>query len=111
MNTPIRIATLEDAIAAAANVTVENMRSHNRERQYADARHAVWFIARDYLGFSYKELSRIYLRDHTTIIHGAKKMRESKLAERIVEGVKKVCPDVLDKPGPGEARTVENWRF
>ena len=109
--TPIRIATIEEAIAKAANVTLEKMRSHQRDRAYAEARMAVWYVAHDHMGFSYVSIGRVYKRDHTTIMHGVSKMRTSKVGEKILEGIRNVCPHVLENRAPGEARTVENWKF
>ncbi len=109
--TPIKIAILEEAISKAANVSIELMHSHRRDRELAEARMAVWFIAHDHLNFSFLKLAAIYQRDHTTIISGVRKMRSKKASEQILEGIRKVCPQVFEIAGPGEPRTVENWRF
>lgn len=109
--TPWPIRAVEEAIASAAKVTVEDMRSHNRTEAYAQARMAVWFIAKDHLGYSYSKIGRVYNRDHTTIISGVRKMRNSEESKRVLEGVRKVCPDVFRQTRPGEPRTVESWRF
>lgn len=108
---PIRITSLEAAIAQAANITVEQMRSHKRDRPLAEARMAVWYIAHDHMGFSYLRIAKVYGRDHTTIISGVRKMRAGKAGKHILEGIRKAYPEILDQPAPGEARTVENWRF
>ena len=106
-----RIATVEEIIAKAAGVTVEKMRSHERDRAYAEARMAVWFIAHDHMEFSYVTIAKVYKRDHTTIMHGVGKMRNSKVGEKVLEGIRTACPQVLVKRSPGEARTVEDWKF
>jgi chromosomal replication initiation ATPase DnaA len=111
METPIRIATIEEVIAKAANVTIENLRSHRRDQAYAEARQGVWYIAHDHMGFSFVAIARVYKRDHTTIMHGVGKMRKSKVGEKILQGIKTACPHVLENRMPGEARTVENWKF
>jgi len=110
-DTPIRIATIEEAIAKAANVSLENLRSHQRDRAYAEARMAVWYVAHDHMGYSFVTIAKVYKRDHTTVMHGVRKMRTSKVGEQILAGVRKACPEVFSKPSPGEARTVENWKF
>jgi len=106
-----RIAAVEEIIAKAAGVTVEKMRSHERDRAYAEARMAVWFIAHDHMGFSYAAIARMYSRDHTTVIHGVGKIRKSKVGSKVLEGIRIVCPEVLERKAPGEAKMVENWKF
>lgn len=111
LGTPVRIQLVEEAIGRAANVTLEQMRSHQRDKEYAEARMAVWYICHDHLGFSFVELARVYQRDHTTIISGVRKMRSGKASEQILDGIKKAQPELFEQRKKGEARTVENWRF
>lgn len=72
---------------------------------------AVWYIAKDHMGFSYPRIAKIYTRDHTTIMSGVRKMRSQKVSKKILDGIKKICPEVLEKQAPGEAKIAENWKF
>ena len=108
---PIRIRMVEEAIADASNICIENIRSRSRDKRFAEARMAVWFVAHDHMGFSYPAIGEIYGRDHTTVLSGVRKMRNSDGAKYIMEGIRKTCPDALIKPKTGEAKTVENWKF
>jgi len=112
MQTPLKIAKIEEVIAQAANVRVEDIRSKRRDREIADARHAIWFVAHDHLGYSYTLLGEIYEKDHTTVLAGVRRMRKAKAKQTIIEGIKKVAPDIFDgKPEPGEPRSIETWTF
>lgn len=112
MQKPSRLTLIEEAIAKAAGITVERLNSKIRERNAADARAAVWFVARDHLNYSFPFLAKLYERDHTTIMSGVKRMRKLKASEKILAGIKKVCPEALQGlPGPDEPRHVDDWKF
>ncbi len=106
-----RMELIEDIISNASNVTIEEMRSHNRMREYVDARMVVWTIAKDYLGFSYPFIAKIYKRDHTTIIYGVEKMRNTPAYQSVIDRIQQLHPGLLDKKSPSEGRPVENWKF
>lgn len=112
MQKPARLARVEEAIARAAGVTVERLNGQTRDRTSADARAAVWWIAYDHMHYTFPMIGKLYGRDHTTVMSAVKRMRSKKASEKILEGVKKVCPEVLEGlPGPDEPRSVENWQF
>ena len=110
-NKPERIQRIENAIAEAANITVEDLYSRDRSRGVADARHAVWYIAHKHMHYSSPFIGKLYGRDHTTILNGVNRMMKCKASQAILEGIRKVCPDALEIPDPKEPRSVENWKF
>lgn len=110
MYTPTKITLVEEAIMRAANVTLEQIRSPIRDKQYVEARQAVWYICHEHLGFSYPELAKVYQRDHTTILSGVRKMRNGDVGKRVLEQLQKTRPEIFEER-KGTARTVDNWRF
>lgn len=111
-NIPIKIATIEEAICRASNVKINDIRGRSRAHELVAVRQAVWYVAHEYLGYRYSALARIYDRDHTTIIHGVKKIKEDQFgAICLVEGIRKVCPEVLENPSGEKAKTLKNWVF
>lgn len=110
---PLRLATIEQAISKASRVSIEDIRGSKRDKEMAEARQAIWYVGHDYLGYSYAELGRYYQKDHTTIIHGVAKIRKAQkdVGESLIAGIKKTCPEVLDRPSPGEPRTVRDYEF
>jgi chromosomal replication initiator protein len=108
---PESISKLEGVIARAASVDVDEIRGLNRHRSTAEARHAVWFVAHDHLGYSLKFIGDVYGRDHTTIMHGVKRMREHKRSQKIIEGIRSVAPSLLERAKDSDGRGVENWQF
>jgi chromosomal replication initiation ATPase DnaA len=104
---PARILMIEASISKASGVSVPDMRGHRRDKTYADARHAVWYVANVHLNYSLMELGRCYDRDHTTIMSGVRKMRDNKFGERVVESLKKNCPIAFE--GASEGKMLEKW--
>lgn len=112
MRTPPRLARLEELIARAANVSIDLIRSRTRDRAIVDARQAIWYVAHEHMGYTYPLLARVYERDHTTIISGVSRLKGSKAAQTVLEGVRQVDPELLEQAvDPGQARTLESWRF
>ena len=109
---PKRIALIETAISEAAGITITNIRGKQRHSECVLARMAVWYIAYEYCNYSYKAISRIYDRDHSTIMHGVKKIKDDvHAAKKIFEGVKKVYPEVFEDAKGEEVRGLEHWEF
>jgi len=52
------------------HLEVAMLRSPSRERAYVDARIICYYILREILGYIYSKIGLIFLRDHSTIIHG-----------------------------------------
>ena len=108
---PERLQRVEKIIADAASVTIQELRSHNRTKEFVEARQAVWFIAKDYLKIPCTRLAAIYERDHTTILYGANKIRNSAFKDIVLDGVRKEYPELDGAPGKGELKTIEQWQF
>ena len=109
---PLRLGTVEGVISKASGISLKDIRGKNKSPEYVDARMAIWFIAYKFLGYSYNAIARFYNRDHTTIIHGVKKIRRNKeVSKQIIDGINKVCPEVLHKLTPEEEKKLKNWVF
>jgi hypothetical protein len=108
---PERLVAVEQAIAIAANVSVEQIRGERRDRAIVDARHAVWFVAREVMGYSYPRIGDFYDRDHTTIMNGVARIRQSKVSDKIINGLRKVCPEAMTKISPEEGKSFDDWDF
>lgn len=107
----LRVMQLENAIARAANVSIEAINGKSRQREVVDARHAIWYIAHDHMGMAYTTLARLYNRDHTTIMSGVKRIRAKEERKSIFVGIQRVCPEILIQHSEDEAREIKNWRF
>lgn len=108
-----KVLMVEQVISRASGVGIAEMRSHLRTKAYAEARQVVWYILHDHIGLSYLEIAEIYQRNHTTIIHGTRRIRtdRAKAAKRVVEAFKKLHPELLEGKSKGSTRTVDKWRF
>lgn len=106
------IKLLEEAISQASGISIEDMLGRSRKPEIVDARHAVWFVAFRELGYSSPELGIRYGRDHTSILHGVRKIEESDHAPKIIEGISRLYPGLLDRiRGPRRGRSIDKWDF
>jgi chromosomal replication initiator protein len=113
LGTVEKVMLVEQVISQASNVGVAEMRSHLRTKAYAEARQVVWFILHDHTGLSFPEIAEIYQRNHTTIMHGCRRIRQdkTKAADRIIAAFRKLHPELLEGRPKGAARTVDKWQF
>ena len=79
-NNKVNPKSIISAVAKLYNITPENIIGKSRKQNYTHARHIVMYILREELNLSLKEIGGILgNRDHTTIINGVEKIKESLL--------------------------------
>lgn len=112
MRIPRKVLIVEQAISIASGVSVEEIRGKSREKTIVDARHAIWFICFEELGFSSGDIGRWYDRDHTSILHGVKRLKRSGYVPKILEGMEQKYPGLVKKiTGESNGRSIEHWDF
>jgi len=52
-----------------------SVRSPRRQAKLVRARHAAWLIAKDLLKLSWPKMGGAFDRDHTSVMHGVRKVR------------------------------------
>lgn len=62
------------AVAGATGVTMEDMLGEGRSYEIALARHMAMALARKLLGYSLPRIGRLLRRDHTTVLHGLRRI-------------------------------------
>jgi hypothetical protein len=67
---------IKDAVAEAFGVSVSALVSDRRTMDLAKPRFAAYAIYRDHTKFSLPRIARIFNRDHTTVMHGLKRVEE-----------------------------------
>lgn len=108
----LRLLKIEEIISRVANIKIEEIRGRSRDREVADARAVIWFIAFTYFRYSYSYIGRIYGRDHTSISSAVKRIRKSDIDSKIVDGIKAIDPHILEpRKEYGEPISIENWQF
>lgn len=103
---PEALEKIELAIADHALISISDLRDGGRDHVFAEARQIVWTLGHDVLRIPYIRLARMYRKDHTTIMHGVRKIRTSGMTEKAKETVNKRFPGLLqevDKVG----KTIE----
>lgn len=112
MRIPKRVLIVELAISNASEVSIEEIRGKSREKAIVDARHAIWFICYEHFRYSYGDIGRWYGRDHTSVMHGVKRLRKSEHVTKVLEGMEAKYPGLIRKiTGERGGRTIENWHF
>ena len=71
---------LVDTVCRRFFLRVPDVCGRSRTKNIVKARHAVWWELRHRCSFSYVELSRIFDRDHTTIVHAMRGLELAKTA-------------------------------
>lgn len=60
------------AVAGAYGVTLEDLRSHSRVARLATARAVVCYLLYRYYNYSLKDVGRMVLRDHSSVMHSVR---------------------------------------
>lgn len=104
-----KLQEVEEIISKISHVALDDIKGHERFPDYVDARHVIWVIAKDYLGFSLPQLAREYKRDHTTILYGIKKMRLNESYKSLLPKMKEKYPEIFARVCTTDGRPVDNW--
>jgi len=63
-----------DEICTELEITPSDLVSASRKQHLTDLRHLLMYILREEFQLTYDEIGRFFHRDHTSVIHGCKKM-------------------------------------
>ena len=58
------------------NITYEEMKSSTRIQEVVSARQSIWYIFNKEYGMTFTSISKIFNKNHATIIHGVKKVED-----------------------------------
>ncbi len=72
----LTVLDVQSAVAWRFDMTVEKLLSKWRHRQVAHPRMVAMYLAREHTEHSYPILGRLFRRDHTTVLHGVRKVRK-----------------------------------
>ncbi len=63
-------------VANSFQISVENLLSHNRRKDYSIARHTAMFILREKENMNIMKIAELFGRDHSSIIYACEKIRK-----------------------------------
>lgn len=63
-----------EVVSHILQVTVQDIYGERRQAYIAEARHYVYWLAKNYTKFSYPRIARAMKKDHSTVIHGVQKI-------------------------------------
>lgn len=72
---PVTVREVVARIASERALAVSDVLGPSRCRNVAEARWAIWAILRK-RGYSFPRIGQLFGRDHTTVIHGVRRLRE-----------------------------------
>jgi hypothetical protein len=67
---------LLSVICFVSGLPEDAIRGQNRARGLVLCRHAYYFLAREKMGLKLAEIGEVFGSDHTTVIHGIKKVKD-----------------------------------
>ena len=67
---------LLSVICFVSGLPEDEIRGQNRARGLVLCRHAYYFLAREKMGLKLVEIGEVFGSDHTTVIHGIKKVKD-----------------------------------
>jgi hypothetical protein len=113
MSTP-RIAAIKETVAASFGITVMQLDSHRRLRQWARPRQVAMYLASRLCGYSLPKIGRAFGdRDHTTVYHAIQvieRLRESDIRVRAtVDQLERQLQQELDPAEPDLTIIIEEF--
>ena len=58
------------------NVTYEDAQSSTRIQEVVAARHSIWYVFHKEYGMTFTSVGKIFNKDHATIVHGVRKLKD-----------------------------------
>lgn len=102
---------LERIICDAAQVNSKELLGPSREKELVDARHAIWLIAHEHIGYSFQQLAKLYNRDRTSVMHGIKRLKQTQHHSTILKKLAEKHPEVVIPDPTLVKRGIETWAF
>lgn len=108
----MRIILLEEMITEMSGISPERLRGKCRKKEYNEARQLIWYVAHDYMMFSYADIGKMYNRDGSTVRESIKWLRElskknePSIVTEFLDRIRERRPELLEKV---IFKTVENW--
>lgn len=107
------VARIAELVAKKTGVSVNEIRSERRSIKESLARHIAMYLAFIYTGLSYPKLGRYFRKDHTSIMHGVKRINQlmelkpeiKKLVEELSEQINRT-ESLLSQPSPARGNSV-----
>lgn len=70
-------------VAQYFDIPAEVIRGESREREVVYVRQVAYYLLKTKYGFSYSTIGKLFDRDHTTVIHGVRKIEQNLDAEEV----------------------------
>ncbi len=97
---PITIRDIEWVVCTKYGISKEVMRSRDKRKKISRPRQIIMFLARELTNASYPKIGRHFGRDHTTIVHGVKSLRERMQTNPKVMAHVCECRDAMPSASP-----------
>ena len=90
---------IEAAVCFRFGTDLDELRSPRRSRTYTRPRYYIFLLAREFTSLSLPQIGNRYDRDHTTVMHGIKRIKELyPLSPRVRRHVSEICGILENSP-------------
>lgn len=72
---PVTLDRIIQVVAEQYRVTPDDLVSPKRNKEYTQPRHIACYLIRDMTGSSFQQIGKAFDRDHTSVMHGIKKVQ------------------------------------
>lgn len=107
---PNNIHELERIISHLSQIPIEAIRSPLRSKNIVEARMVIWYIAYEYMHYSYSDIGKLYGKNHTTIMSGVQKIRKNGALEEVIRYIRKTRPVLLKEGKPITLMGINQWK-
>lgn len=97
---PSRIKSVITAVAEYYRISLNDIVCHRRSREVALPRQVAMYLAKELTTNSLPEIGRVLDRDHSTILHGCRKIATLRLQDPVLDTQIRELTDLLTPP-PG----------
>ncbi len=77
----VSVAEIQDLVCEFYKVSLNDLKAARKDQETSTARKVAYWLAKEYTTLSYPSLGRIFMRDHTTVIHGVRSIEQRRQTE------------------------------
>jgi hypothetical protein len=99
-----------DVVSTILQVSIKDLYGDRKQKWVAEARMYVYWLAKEYTRFSLPRIGRAMRRDHSTILHGIRKINKliEEKDERAIALTKQMQKELDDRFGDVDQLVIDN---
>lgn len=99
-----------EVVSRLLQVPVKDIYGSRKDQHTIEARFFTYWLAKEYTGFSFPRIGRALYKDHTSILHGCKKINDKIAAghERTIMFCQQMKKELDDKFGDVDEKVIQD---